>query len=424
MQGYAAATNCSLSRAHPFVPRRGLGCVVEDVDGNLFLDFSAGLAGISTGHAHPSIVEAVHRQSLALLGYSACACYPPICYEMCAALVATAPFSGEARVLLADSGAEAVEEAMKLVRAVTGRQWVLSFWGAHHGRSYGALSLTASDSAHHLRVGPLLPAIAHAPYGYCHRCPLNLQFPDCALATADWLERVLFEHEVSPAEVAAVFVEPIQGAGGYIVPPPGWLERVAEICRRYGILLVADEVQSGVGRSGRMWAMEHSGVEPDVVVSGNGLASGMPLGALIARADLLERWNAEGHDSTLGGNPVACAAGLATLQLIGREGLLRNAEERGATLRRGMTDIAYQWPEIVTDVRGVGLMLGMEFASPEVARAVVQAAFRRGLLALMAGNSTVGLTPALVITGAECISALGLLRQAVTAVANEPPEVT
>jgi 4-aminobutyrate aminotransferase len=404
-------TSPSLPRAYQLVPRRGFGAVVEDVDGNLFLDANAGIAVASTGHAHPRVVEAVRRQAGELLHYSASDFYLPIYSELCEALAATAPMPGPVRVFLTNSGTEAVEGAVKLARAATGRQYVISYFGAFHGRTYGSVSLTASKAKYHKGFGPLLPGVLHAPYGYCHRCPINLSYPECELATVDYLEQTLFRYEVDPSEVAAVIVEPVLGEGGYVVPPPGWLARLAETCRRHGILLIADEVQSGAGRTGRMWAIEHSGVEPDVVCSAKGIASGLPLGAFMARAELMT-WSSGAHGSTYGGSPVPCAAGLATLEVLRDERLLENAAEQGAYLMDGLRKLQARTPWLLEDVRGLGLMIGLEFPSAHVAEEVQNAAFRRGLLVLEAGESAVRLSPPLVIDRDQCETALRLLAEA------------
>jgi 4-aminobutyrate aminotransferase len=416
----AAVTSPSLPRAYAMVPRRGTGAVIEDVDGNLFLDFNAGIAVCSTGHAHPRVVEAVGRQAADLLHYSASDFYLPIYSEYAAALAATAPMAGPVRAFLTNSGTEAVEGALKLARAATGRQYVIGFWGGFHGRTYGSVSLTASKAKYHAGFGPLLPGVLHAPYGYCHRCPLHLSYPSCDLATVGWLEDTLFRYEVDPAEVAAVVVEPVQGEGGYIPPPPGWLARLKATCERHGILLVVDEVQSGAGRTGRMWAIEHAGVEPDVVVTAKGIASGLPLGAFMARDDLWT-WPKGAHGSTYGGSPVPCAAGLATLAVLREEGLLANATARGEELREGLERLRARFGWLLEDVRGVGLMLGVELPSGELAEAVQLAAFRRGLLVLEAGESAVRLSPPLVVTAEQCQVALRLFGEAVEEVAAGMP---
>ena len=416
----ARVTSPSLPRAYPLVPARGFGSAVEDVDGNLFLDFNAGIAVCSTGHAHPRVVDAVRRQAGELLHYSASDFYLPIYAEVCEALAATAPMRGPVRAFLTNSGTEAVEGALKLCRAATGRPYAISFWGAFHGRSYGAVSLTASKARYHARFGPLLPGVLHAPYGYCHRCPLNLSYPSCGLATVDYLEQVLFRYEVDPGEVAAVFVEPIQGEGGYLPPPPGWLAKLKGVCERHGILLVADEVQSGMGRSGRMWAIEHSGVEPDVLVSAKGIASGLPLGAFLAR-DELWTWPKGAHGSTYGGSPVPCAAALATLQVLREERLLDNAAAQGGFLRQGLERLRARFPWLLEQVRGTGLMLGVELPTAELAEALTLALFRRGVLVLEAGESAVRLSPPLVVEREQCATALRLLTEAVEELAESSP---
>jgi 4-aminobutyrate aminotransferase len=404
-------TSPSLPRAYDLVPRRGFGAVIEDVDGNLFLDVNAGIAVASTGHAHPTVVEAVRRQAGELLHYSASDFYLPIYSELCEALAATAPMDGPVRVFLTNSGTEAVEGAVKLARAATGRQYVISYFGAFHGRTYGSVSLTASKAKYHKGFGPLLPGVLHAPYGYCHRCPINLTYPECELATVDYLEQTLFRYEVDPSEVAAVIVEPVLGEGGYVVPPPGWLAKLAETCRRHGILLIADEVQSGAGRTGRMWAIEHSGVEPDVLCTAKGIASGLPLGAFMARADLMT-WGVGAHGSTFGGSPVPCAAGLATLQVLREERLLDNAGEQGTYLMAGLRELQRRTPWLLEDVRGLGLMIGLELPNGRIAEELQNAAFRRGLLVLEAGESAVRLSPPLVIDRDQCETALRLLAEA------------
>jgi 4-aminobutyrate aminotransferase len=394
-----AITSRSLPRAYPLAPRRGYGCAIEDVDGNLFLDFNAGIAVNSTGHAHPHVVDAVKRQAEDLLHYSASDFFLPIYSEMCSALAATSPISDPVRVFLSNSGAEAVEGALKLARYATKRPYVISFYGAFHGRTMGAVTLTASKAKYHQGFGPLLPGVLHAPYG-----------DD---STFEHLENVLFRYQVAPTEVAAIFVEPIQGEGGYIVPPPGWMARLRELCDRHGILLIADEVQSGAGRTGKMWAIEHTDVEPDVLISAKGLASGLPLGAFMARSELMESWPAGAHGSTYGGSPIPCAAGLATLEVIETEGLLDNATTIGKILLEGLGDIKAKFPEQIVDVRGVGLMIGVEFATAEQAAAVQQRAFEHGLLVLECGESSIRMSPPLVVTAAEAKTALDLFAAAV-----------
>jgi len=414
----AAVTSASLPRAYPLVPRRGYGSVVEDADGNLFLDCNAGIAVTSTGHCHPAVVAAVTAQASELLHYSASDFYLPIYSRMCAALAATAPIDGPVRVFLTNSGAEAVEGALKLARYATGRPYAISFFGAFHGRTYGAMTLTASKAKYHKGFGPLVPGVLHAPYAF------NRVDPDTGARSHDkeetfsYLEDTLFRYQVAPTEVAAIFVEPVQGEGGYIVPPASWLQRLRSLCDKYGILLVADEVQSGMGRTGRMWAIERSGVRPDILISAKGIASGLPLGAFMARAPLMEKWGAGAHGSTYGGSPVPCAAGLATLSVIESEGLLGNAAAQGEFLLSGLREVWAKHPKTVTDVRGAGLMIGVEFRSAELAERVQQRAFERGLLVLECGESTVRVSPPLVITREQAATALRIFAEVVESAAT------
>jgi len=357
----AAVTSPSLPRAYPMVPRRGTGSLIEDVDGNLFLDFNAGIAVCSTGHAHPRVVEAVRRQAGELLHYSASDFYLPIYSQLCEALAATAPLRGPVRAFLTNSGTEAVEGALKLARAATGRQYAISFHGAFHGRSYGSVSLTASKATYHAGFGPLLPGVLHALYGYCHRCPLNLTFPSCNHATVDWLEDTLFRYEVDPAEVAAVFVEPIQGEGGYIVPPPGWMDRVAKIAKDHDLLLIDDEVQTGLGRTGKMWAIEHSKAVPDILTMAKSIASGVPMGAAVYRADMDFKESGK-HSNTFGGNPIASAASLATLDVIEDEDLVARSAKLGEHMAKRLDEMTDRYA-FIGDRRGLGMMQATEFVS-------------------------------------------------------------
>jgi 4-aminobutyrate aminotransferase len=392
-------TSPSLPRAYELVVARGAGCVIEDVDSNRFLDFNAGIAVTSTGHAHPDVVGAIERQARELLHYSASDFYLPGYVEVCERLGAIAPFGGApARTFLTNSGTEAVEAAIKLARHATGRQYLIAFLGSFHGRSFGSVSLTASKSLYRKGFGPLLPGVYHAPYG-----------------DFDEIESRLFRRLVAPEEVAAIVVEPVLGEGGYVVPPDGWLAYLRELCSKHGILLVADEVQSGMGRTGRMWASEHFDVQPDIVAAGKGIASGMPLGATIARADLMT-WPTGAHGSTYGGNPVSCAAALATLDLL--EGsLIENAAKVGAQLFDGLSALRERRP-LIREVRGLGLMIGVDFGDHDAADAVEKACFRRGLLVLGAGDSAVRIAPPLTITGEQAEAGLAVFDQAVAEVAS------
>ncbi|MGZ6272405.1 MAG: aminotransferase class III-fold pyridoxal phosphate-dependent enzyme, partial [Candidatus Limnocylindrales bacterium] len=337
-------TSPSLPRAYPIVPVRGDGLVVEDIDGNVFLDFAAGIAVTSTGHSHPDIVDAITRQAADLIHFSASDFYLPIYAHTAAELDRIAPMRGPTRVFMGNSGAEAIEAAIKLARFATGRQYLLAFIGGFHGRTYGAVSLTASKAKYHAGFGPLLPGVVHVPFGS---------------AGLDELEQRVFKKLVPAKEFAAVVVEPIQGEGGYVVPDDAFLPHLRQICDEHGILFVADEVQSGAGRTGKMWAIEHWGVEPDILCAAKGIASGMPLSAMISRAELMT-WSIGAHGSTYGGNPIACAAALATIKLL-EGGLIENAARRGEQALEGLRPLVRRHESIVRDVRGKGLMLGVQF---------------------------------------------------------------
>ncbi|HEX9518184.1 MAG TPA: aminotransferase class III-fold pyridoxal phosphate-dependent enzyme [Streptosporangiaceae bacterium] len=411
-------TSPSLPRAYPLMPQRGSGAVIEDADGNLFLDFNAGIAVNSTGHCHPKVVAAIQSQAADLLHYSASDFYLPIYSQMCEALAATAPMSGPVRVFLTNSGAEAVEGALKLVRYATGRPNVISFLGAFHGRTYGAVTLTASKAKYHQGFGPLLPGVFHAPYACNQVDPVTSARSHDPDETFDYIENVLFRYAVPASEVGAIFVEPIQGEGGYLMPPAEWLVRLRDLCSWHGILLVADEVQSGMGRTGRMWAVEHANVEPDIIISAKGLASGLPLGAFMARADLMETWPAGAHGSTYGGSPIPCAAGIATLEVITSENLLANAADQGDFLISGLRELHQKYPGLITDVRGTGLMIGVEFRTAEEAEEVQRQAFERGLLVLECGERSIRISPPLVVSRAQASTGLQLLGEAMHAVAS------
>jgi 4-aminobutyrate aminotransferase len=375
---------------------------VEDVDGNIFLDLNAGIAVTSTGHCHPAVVEAVQRQATQLLHYSASDFYLPIYSEVCERLDAMAPFAGaRARSFLTNSGTEAVEAAIKLARYATGRQYLIGFYQSFHGRSMGSVTLTASKARYRTGFGPMLPSVYHSFYG-----------------DFDYLEQVLFKRVVAPTEVAAVVVESWLGEGGYVLPPEGWFRYLRDLCDRHGILLVCDEVQSGMGRSGSMWAIEQEGVVPDIVTAGKGIASGLPLGAMIARDDLMT-WELGSHGSTYGGSPVSCAAALATFDVIEREGLLDNAKVVGDVLLEGLRDIASRHP-IVTEVRGRAFWIGLSFPDHDRAAAVEQAAFRRGLLVLGCGDDAIRISPPLVFREDQARASLEIFEEAVAEVETAP----
>jgi 4-aminobutyrate aminotransferase len=391
----------SFTRAYPFVMQEGKGCWVTDVDGNRFLDFTAGIAVVTTGHSHPKVVAAIEEQARRFLHMSGTDFYYSSEIELAERLEAKILPGTPAKVFFTNSGAEAIEGAMKLARFATGRPSYIAFLGAFHGRTFGALSLTASKASQRRRFAPLLSSVFHAPFPTASR----------GITTDQSLDRIeeLFSTVAPPESVAAVFVEPIQGEGGYLVPPDDFLPRLRELTKKHGILLVADEVQSGMGRTGRLLAIEHWDVEPDIVCLAKGIASGLPLGAFIARAEQMS-WPPGSHGSTFGGNPVACAAGLATLDLLDG-GLMENASRVGAVLQDGLREIAATHKD-VTDVRGMGLMLAVELRTPELAARLVQSAFERGLLLLTAGSRAVRISPALVLNSEEAATGLEIIDSA------------
>ncbi len=390
----ALSVSSCLGRVYPLVPKRASGLVIEDVDGNRFLDFNAGIAVNSTGHCHPAVVAAIAKQSNELLHYCSSDWYVPAYIELCERLVASAPHGmGPSKVFLGNSGTEVVEAAIKLARYTTKRPNIIAFHGAFHGRSLGALSLTASKAKYRGGFGAMMPGVYHAPYG-----------------DPGYIESVIFRHLSEPTDVAAIIVEPIQGEGGYVVPSQGWMAELRRICDTHGIVLIADEVQSGAGRTGRMWAIEHDNVAPDMLLAGKGLASGLPLAALLAR-DRFMTWGPGKHGSTFGGNPVACAAAIATLDVL--EGsAIANAQSMGAHLQFQLQQLATVCPAI-TDIRGRGLMVGIDFETHEIAAAAEQAAFRRGLLVLTCGERSIRLAPPLIVSREQIAISVQILGAAI-----------
>ena len=406
-------------RVYPLVVKQARGMVVEDVDGNLFLDFMAGIAVASTGHSHPRVVRAIEEQARKFLHICGSDYYYEAMVDLAERLNRLAPGAAPKKVFFTNSGAETVEAAFKLARYHTKRQHVIAFHGAFHGRTLGALSLTASRATHRAHFGPLIPGVHHLPYGFCHRCPYHLTYGSCGIECVSAIEKILFRYDVSPEEVAAIFVEPVQGEGGYIVPPPEYLPMLQELCQKHGILLVADEIQSGFGRTGKMFACEHWDVEPDIICAAKGIASGMPLGAMIARADI-STWPPSTHGSTFGGNPVACAAALATLDLL-QEGLVENAARIGAVLKEQLTALKGHH-KVIGDIRGLGLMIGVDFEKNDGSRApdgrlrdrVMRKCFEKGLLLLSCGDSTLRFCPPLIVTEDETKTAVEIFDAAVS----------
>jgi len=413
----------SYTRYYPLVVEKARGLWVHDVDGNVFLDFTAGIAVCATGHCHPRVIKAIKAQADLLLHMSGTDFYYRPQIVLAEKLARLVPGKGSKKVYFGNSGAEAVEAAFKLARWHTQRELNLAFYGAFHGRTMGALSLTASKTIQKKHYNPLVPGITHIPFAYCYRCPYNLSYPQCGLGCVNWVEDTLFRTTIPPEEVAAIIVEPIQGEGGYIVPPPEFHLKLYKIAKKYGILYVVDEVQSGMGRTGKMFAMEHFGVDPDIIALAKGIASGMPLGAMTARAEIMD-WEAGSHASTFGGNPVSCQAALVTIELL-EEGLMGNAVVQGEYLMAGLREFQQSF-ECMGDVRGKGLMVAVEFVkdreNKEPAREwrneIIKKAFQKGLLLLGCGENSIRFCPALTVTAAEIDECLSIFDDVVKEVAG------
>ena len=399
----SAVLSPSYTRSYPLVVRRGQGAMVEDVDGNRFLDFNAGIAVVSTGHCHPQVVEAIQKQAAELIHMSGTDFYYESMVALAEKLAALAPGDTPKRVYFGNSGTEAIEAALKMARYHTGRGQFIAFFGAFHGRTMGSLALTGSKSVQKKGFFPVMQGAHHVPYANCYRCDYGKTPDTCAVECVKVIEDRLFRHTVPAEEVAAIFVEPVQGEGGYIVPPKKFFEELTALAERHGILLVADEVQCGMGRTGKMFASDHFGFEPDIMALAKGIASGMPLSAAVARAEVMN-WTPGAHASTFGGNPVCVAASLKTIELLEQE-LVDNAARVGAHLKARLQDLPRKFP-IVGDVRGLGLMIGIELVrdqktkerAPDLRDRLEALCFERGLLVLGAGPNTIRLSPPLVIT--------------------------
>jgi 4-aminobutyrate aminotransferase len=424
LEGDARMISPSYTRSYPLVARRGLGAVIEDVDGNEFLDFSSGIAVCSTGHCHPEVVAAIQKQAGELIHMSGTDFYYEHLVTLAERLQKIAPMSGPVRVYYGNSGAEAIEAAIKMARYHTRRQGMIAFFGAFHGRTMGALSLTASKAQQRRRFAPLVPGVEHVPYPYLYRRPGGTSEAQYIRDCVSFIEDRVFKTVMPPEECAAIFIEPIQGEGGYVPAPREFMQELRRICDQHGILLVADEVQCGAGRTGKWWAIEHSGVEPDIVTIAKGIASGMPLGVTLARAEIMD-WVPGSHASTFGGNPVCIEAALATMNVLEREGIA-NAEKMGEHILRRIRRWVESHP-MVGDVRGIGLMLGVEIVKDKATRSkahderdrIVDLAFERGILFLGAGENSIRLAPPLIITEEQTDIALDVLETCIGIVEKE-----
>ncbi len=418
LQGDAQYISPSYTRSYPLVVKRGRGAIVEDVDGNEFLDFSAGIAVVSTGHCHPEVVAAIQRQAAELIHMSGTDFYYESLVTLAERLQKVAPMSGPIRAYYGNSGAEAIEAAIKLSRYHTKRQGIIAFYGAFHGRTMGALSLTSSKTQQRRRFFPLVPGVTHVPYPNVYRKPEGMTEAEHIAECVRFIEDRVFKTIMPPEECAAIFIEPIQGEGGYLPAPAEFVRELRRICDQNGILLVVDEVQSGAGRSGKWWAIEHTGVEPDIITIAKGIASGMPLGIMLARAEIMD-WIPGSHASTFGGNPVCIEAALATMDILEREAI-HNAEVVGAYIMKRISPWV-KTHSMVGDVRGRGLMIGVEIVKDKKNKApahdererIVELAFARGLLFLGAGENSIRIAPPLIITQEQADIAMDVLEECI-----------
>ncbi len=405
----------SYYRLYPAMIEKGQGCWVWDVDGNKFLDFTAGIGVCSTGHCHPEVVKAIKEQVERLIHMSGAIIYYPVQVQLAEKLVEIIPGGMNYKVFFSNSGTEAVEGALKLARYYTKRNYTIAFLGSFHGRTFGALSLTGSKAIQKKGFGSLLSNIIHVPFGYCYRCTFNLEYPKCNFTCIEYIENEVFK-KIAPADdIAAIFVEPIQGESGVVIPPSGYFQKLRELCDKYQILLVADEVQSGMGRTGKMFAIEHWQTMADIYCIGKGIASGLPLGAFVAKSSIMS-WQPGTHASTFGGNPVSCAAALTTIKLL-EESLIENAERIGKIMLERLKELQRRY-EVIGDVRGRGLMIGIELVDSkkkpltEKRNGIIQKAFQKGLLIMGAGESVIRFLPSLILNEEEVNTGLDIFEQA------------
>jgi 4-aminobutyrate aminotransferase len=415
----------SYGRFYPLVVESAKGCIVKDVDGNEFIDFNSGLVCMNVGHNHPKVVAAIKNQCDRFLHYSNTDFFYKEVIELADKLAHIAPGGPEKKVYFGNSGAEAMEAAVKLAKWHTRKQLFLGFISAFHGRTIGALSFTASKPTQRRYFFPLMPGVTHVPYGYCYRCPYKLTFPECRYWCVDFIDEYVLQKYIPPEDVAAIVIEPIQGEGGYVVPPPEYHQRIKKLADKYGFLLIDDEVQSGMGRTGKWFAIEHWGVEPDIVCTSKALASGLPLGATIAKAKVMD-WVPGSHASTFGGNPLSCVAAGAVIDVIKEEKLLENATKQGAYIMKRLTELKEK-SEIVGDVRGKGLMIGMEIVedkeskkpAPQKVSEIMMRSWKRGINVITCGASTIRIAPPLVITRELVDSSLDIIEDVTKEVEKE-----
>jgi 4-aminobutyrate aminotransferase len=415
----------SYGRFYPLVVESGKGCIVKDVDGNEFIDFNSGLVCMGVGHNHPKVVAAIKNQCDRFLHYSNTDFFYREVVDLAEKLAQITPGGPEKKVYFGNSGAEAIEAAVKLAKWHSRRQLFIGFTGAFHGRTIGALSFTASKPTQKRYFFPLMPGVTHVPYAYCYRCAYKLTYPGCHYWCVDFIDEQVLQKYVPPEDTAAIVFESIQGEGGYVVPPPEYFQRIKKLADKYGLLLIDDEVQSGMGRTGKWFAIEHWGVEPDIVCAAKALASGLPLGATIAKAKIMD-WVPGSHASTFGGNPLSCVAASAVIDVVKEEKLLENANKQGAYILKRLGELKEQC-EIVGDVRGKGLMIGMEIvedkeskkAAPQKVTDIMMRSWKRGINVISCGASTIRIAPPLIITRDLVDSALDIIEDVTKEVGKE-----
>ncbi|HVO36825.1 MAG TPA: acetyl ornithine aminotransferase family protein [Candidatus Acidoferrum sp.] len=415
----------SYGRFYPLAVESGKGCIITDVDGNEYIDFNSGLVCMNVGHNHPKVISAIKNQCDRFLHYSNTDFYYKEVLDLADEMTKITPGKFEKKAYFGNSGAEAVEAAVKIAKWHTRKQLFIGFISAFHGRTIGALSFTASKPAQRRYFFPLMPGVTHVPYGYCYRCPYKLTFPECHYWCVDYIDEYVLQKYIPPEDVAAILVEPIQGEGGYVVPPPEYHQRLKKLADKYGILFIVDEVQSGMGRTGKWFAIEHWGVEPDILCNSKALASGMPLGATISNAKIMD-WTPGAHASTFGGNPVSCVAALAVINVIKEERLLENANKQGAHIMKRLEEFKEQ-SEIVGDVRGKGLMIGMEIVedkeskkpAPKKVEEIMTRSWKRGVNVITCGASTIRVAPPLIINQELVDAALDIILDATKEVEKE-----
>ena len=415
----------SYVRFYPLVVESGKGCIVRDVDGNEYIDFNSGLACLNVGHNHPKVIEAIKKQCDRFLHYSNTDFYYSEVIALAEKLAEITPGNFEKKVYFGNSGTEAVEAAIKLAKWHTRKQLFIAFINAFHGRTIGSLSFTASKPTQRRYFFPLMPGVNHVPYPYCYRCPFKQTYPDCHYWCVDFIDEFVLQKYAPPEDVAAIVFEPIQGEGGYVVPPPEYFQRLKKLADKYGILLIDDEVQSGIGRTGKWFAIEHWNVEPDIICSAKALASGLPLGATIAKAKIMD-WVGGSHASTFGGNPLSCVAAIAVIDAIKEERLSENATKQGTYILKRLEELKEK-SEIVGDVRGKGLMIGVEFVedkdskkpAPQKANEIMMRSWKRGVAVITCGISTLRIMPPLNITRELVDAGLEIIEDVVKEVEKE-----